>query len=188
MFFFSSASTSTEALKVPPRNAGPPFVCTIAVSNPNTDVSKSKVVHASRSEKEMQKIRRCYSNGTCPLHRRETGQTASLVNNRQCGRQSFLLLRYSLTRGQQKLNPAPNFTLALDLEDGASEVLHDRNVLHDLCNRDVAHRVEEQQRSFYGLLNSQDRGNRPLHHDREIDDVEDEQQLRKIRRLLHGAT
>ena len=54
-----------------------------------------------------------------------------------------------------------------------------------MCNRDIDHRVEDQQENFYGLLNSQDDGKRPRHLDRNIDDHH-ELQLRKLRSFLQS--
>ena len=43
--------------------------------------------------------------------------------------------------------------------------------LHDLETRVIDHHVQEQLGNYDGPLNCQDHGNRPLHHDREIDDL-----------------
>ena len=53
--------------------------------------------------------------------------------------------------------------------------------LHDLQTRGIDHHVQEQLGNYDGLLNGQDHGNRPLHHDRETATTE-------IRSFLHGAT
>ena len=59
---------------------------------------------------------------------------------------------------------------------------------HNLHIRDIKHLVHVQLESYYGLLNSEDHGKRPLRHDKDVDDLEDELQLRCVQRRIRGFT
>ena len=50
-------------------------------------------------------------------------------------------------------------------------IVNDLGRLHDLCNRDIDHHVEEELGNLSGPTNSLDDGNRPLHHDSNNDDL-----------------
>ena len=81
-----------------------------------------------------------------------------------------------MQQGHQSPCPATGEPLRSNEQSGPWETTsaprQENDDVHDLHNRCIDHLVLAQLGSFMVCLNSQDHGNQPLHHDRDVDDLQ----------------